>query len=59
MEVTYEMLVDELKEELCRVTHNSQDECCLEVEDAKKQIEEEFDMEDKANFMKDVRSLFK
>ena len=38
------------KKELCRVTCNSQDECCLEVEDMHKQIEEEFEMEDRDKF---------
>ena len=50
MEAMCEMLVDELKEELCRVTCNSQDECFLEVEDTQKQIEEEFDVEDRDEF---------
>ena len=39
MEVTCEMLVDELKEELYRATCNSQEECYLKVNDVQKQIE--------------------
>ena len=38
-EVTCKMLVDNLKDELCRITCNSRDENCLEVEDTKKNIE--------------------
>ena len=30
--------------------HDIQDECCLEVEDTQKQIEKEFDMEDRDEF---------
>ena len=41
-EVTHETLVDNLKDELCRVTCNSQDEHYLEVEDVKKNIDKEF-----------------
>ena len=32
-EAMHEMSVDNLKDELCRVTRNSKDESCLEVED--------------------------
>ena len=41
-EAIHEMLVDNLKQELCRVTPNSQDECYLEVEDIKNNIDKEF-----------------
>ena len=41
-EVIHEVLVDNLKDELCRATRNSQDECCLEVEDTKNKIDKEF-----------------
>ena len=41
-EVTCKKLVNNLKDELFRVTHNSEDECCLEVEDANKNTEKEF-----------------
>ena len=41
-EVMCETLVDNLKDEICRVTHNSRDENYLEVEDVKKNIEKEF-----------------
>ena len=50
VEVVHGMLVDEPKEEICRATRNSQDECCLEVDDTQKQVEEEFDMEDRDEF---------
>ena len=50
MEVMCTMLVDKLKEELCRVTCNSQDDCYLEVTDMQKQIEREFDVEDREEF---------
>ena len=33
MEAMREALVNKLKDELCRATRNSKDECCLEVED--------------------------
>ena len=46
----HEVLVAELKDELCRVTHNSQDEGYLEIDDMQKQIEEEFEMEDREDF---------
>ena len=38
-EVMHETLVDNLKDDLCRATRNSQDEHCLEVEDTKKNID--------------------
>ena len=41
-EAMHKTLMDNLKEELCRVTHNSKDECYLEVEDTMKNIELEF-----------------
>ena len=40
--VTHEELVDNLKNELCRSTHNSRDECYLEPEDKKNKIDKEF-----------------
>ena len=36
IEVMHEMLVSELKDELCRVMCNSQEEECLEVDDTHK-----------------------
>ena len=36
-----ETLVDNLKDELCRTTHNSKDECHLELEDIMKNVEKE------------------
>ena len=44
-EVTQDFLVQNLKDELCRVTCNSQDEFCLEVEDMKEKIDKEFCLE--------------
>ena len=44
-EVTCETLVSELKDELCRVTCNIQEEEHLEVDDVHEQTEDEFDME--------------
>ena len=41
-EVMHETLVDNLKDEICRATFNSKDECCLEVGDAMKIIEKRF-----------------
>ena len=44
-EVMHETVVSELKDELRRVTHNSQEEAHLEVDDMHEQIEDEFDIE--------------
>ena len=44
-EVVHEVLVKNLDDELCRVTHNSQEECYLEVEDMKETIDKEFYLE--------------
>ena len=38
-EAMHDVLVDNLKDDLCRVTHNSKDEVYLAVEDTMKNIE--------------------
>ena len=40
-----EILVSELKNELCRVACDSQEEACFEVDDMYKQIEDAFNIE--------------
>ena len=35
-------MVDELKDELFRIKHESQDECCLDVEEIRKEVDKEF-----------------
>ena len=45
-EAMCETLVSELKDELYRVTCNSQEEAGLEVDGVHKQVEDEFDVED-------------
>ena len=44
------MLVEDLKDELCRVMCNSQEECYLEVEDIKNNIGKEFYLEIKEEY---------
>ena len=46
----HETLVAELKDELCRAACNSKDEGYLEFDDTQKQIEEEFEIEDREEF---------
>ena len=41
-EETCEVLVENLKDEHCRATHNRKDGHCLEVEDSMKNVEKEF-----------------
>ena len=41
-EVRCEMLVENMKDELCRVIHDNEDECYLEVENTMENIEKEF-----------------
>jgi len=60
IEAMHETLVSELKDELCRVTHNIEEEGYLEVYCTQKQIEEEFDIEipdEDANELLTVGSL--
>ena len=42
VEVEYELLVDELKDELCRIRHESQVECYLDVDEIRYEIDKEF-----------------
>ena len=50
VEVQYELLVDEFKDELYRIRYESQDECYLDVEEIRKEIDKEF--------LKDVRDAY-
>ena len=58
-EAIHEVLVENLKDELCRVVRNSKDECCLEAEDTKKTIEKTFIWTLEKNVLKDERRLQK
>ena len=46
----HEELIDNLKDELCRVTCNSQDECYLEVDGTKNKIDKEFYLDIREEF---------
>ena len=50
VEAMCEILVSELKDELCRALHNSQEEECFEVDEIRKQVEEAFEMDDAEEF---------
>ena len=42
VEVPREELVQKLKDELCSVVYNNQEEACLEVEGTREEIDDEF-----------------
>ena len=54
-EVRHEVLVDSLKEELCRAMHSCEDENCLEVEDTMKTQRKSFIWTLEKSFWKDER----
>ena len=58
-EVMHEMLVDHLKDELCKATHNSQDKCYLEVEAAKNNIDKDFYLDSKEEHFKGRENIRK
>ena len=45
IEVRYEVLVDKLKDELCKIICEQQEEAFLEVEDIEKKTNEEFKLD--------------
>ena len=57
--VMYEMLVDNLKDELFRVMHNCKDDYYLEVEDIMKNIDKEFYLDVKEEYFEGLEKIVK
>ena len=42
VEAQHELLVDDSKDEICRIKYESQDECYLDVEEMRKEVDKDF-----------------
>ena len=50
VDLRHEVLVEQLKDELCKVAHEKQEEACFEVEDTENKINEKFKLDDRKEY---------